>query len=400
MQLEGLRGIAAIMVVGWHFVWAFMPWELGSVAGLPSNGLLGNPVIASIDGPAAVALFFVLSGFVLPLGFFRSGRTRTAARAAAKRWLRLAGLSVVATLLSYALFRMGLFHYHQAARITGSQWLGSYGGAHPNGTFDPSLGGAVQEGLVGAFVNNADVYNPVLWTMRHELFGSFLSLGLALVLWNARTSVCIGVLAVCAVLAPLVNPWLIPFVVGTGLAYLFWTHGTRMRWGTAATCIAAGLYLFGYLQPTGAYAGIPVIQDGAGFRYDRILLHTLSALLIILGLIGNDRVSRLLTARPFLVLARISFPIYLLHFPLLCSVACGLFLLFQPGAGYSAGLALAAAIYALLVFVVGYLFARADEWWAVSLNRFTDLLAARTIGLARGFQQFMARRAEDRQANG
>src|SRR5690242_3876355 len=100
-----------MIVVAWHFVWAFAPQQLGSVAGLSSPGLIGSPVLASIDGPAAVALFFVLSGFVVPLGFFREGRLRVAVQSVAKRWLRLAVPAVLTALLSYVLFRLGLFHY-------------------------------------------------------------------------------------------------------------------------------------------------------------------------------------------------------------------------------------------------------------------------------------------------
>ena len=93
VQLEALRGLAAFVVVAWHFLWAFDPARIGIVDGFDkSAGMLGSVSFASIDGPAAVTLFFVLSGFVLPLGFFRSGRTEIVVRAAAKRWLRLVGL--------------------------------------------------------------------------------------------------------------------------------------------------------------------------------------------------------------------------------------------------------------------------------------------------------------------
>ncbi|HYZ24574.1 MAG TPA: acyltransferase [Rhodopila sp.] len=382
-QLEGLRGLAAMMVVAWHFIWAFAPWQLGSVAGLPTSGMVGSPVAASIDGPAAVALFFVLSGFVLPLGLFRSGRVRTAIQAAAKRWLRLAGLSVVAVLSCYALFRLDLFRYREAAGLTGSTWLGSYGGGDPTGRFVPSLTGALSEGLIGAFVWNSDAYNPVLWTMRHELFGSFVSIGAVLATLCVPRWACRCILALLVVLVPLADPWLIPFVVGTGLAFLVWRHGARLGPGAAALSIVAGLFLFGYLEPTGAYAGIPVIQDSAGYRYDRILVHTLSALLILLGLIGNEEASRVLRTGPLLLLGRLSFPIYLFHFPLMCSLACGLFFIFHGRVPYGVGLMLVAAIYLPVVLLLAVLFARVDEAWGAWVNRFTDRLLTWGIGLAR-----------------
>ena len=66
VQLEALRGLAAFIVVAWHFLWAFDPARIGIVDGFdPSSALLGSVSFASIDGPAAVTLFFVLSGFAM-----------------------------------------------------------------------------------------------------------------------------------------------------------------------------------------------------------------------------------------------------------------------------------------------------------------------------------------------
>ena len=345
-QLEGVRGLAALIVVAWHFVWAFAPWELGSVAGLSSaDGVVGNPLLAAIDGPAAVGLFFVLSGFVLPLGFLRSGNTRIVLNMAAKRWLRLAGLSLLSVLLCYAMFRLGLFQFRAAGKVTHSAWLATYGSGAPHGHLHPSLGRAVREGLVGAFVQNSDSVEPGLWTMRHELLGSFVSLGVALAMWNRRGLTAGAILLLALTTAPLLDPWLIPFIAGTGLAWLSCRRSLRLRWPAAMASIAVGLFLFGYLEPRGAYAGFAVLQDSAGYRYDRILVHTLAGLLVLLGLLGNESFGRALSVRPLLALGRLSFPIYLFHFPLLCSLACCLFLLLLPNLSYGLTLTAVAALY-------------------------------------------------------
>jgi peptidoglycan/LPS O-acetylase OafA/YrhL len=374
LELEGLRGLAAAMVVAWHFVWAFAPSELGSVAGSPEQGLVGSPIAAGIDGPAAVVLFFVLSGFVIPLRFFRSGRARTVVHAATKRWPRLAGLSVLAVLFSYGLFRFGLFHYREAAALTGSDWLGAYGGGDPGGTLSLSLAGAIREGLLGAFVDKSDAYDPVLWTMRHELLGSFLSMGLALAIRRTSGKASGGITVCVALLAGAADPWLVPFVAGTGLALLVCNRRMSLGWLSTAASIGVGLYLFGYLEPAGAYSGMPVIQDGAGYRYDRILVHTLAAVLMMFGIIANQGAGRVLNVRPLLFLGRLSFPIYLFHFPLLCSLGCGLFLALREVTSYGGSTIIVAVIYAAAVLMVGVLLTRVDEAWGAWLNRMTDSL--------------------------
>ncbi len=375
-QLEALRGLAALIVVAWHFLWAFDPARIGIVDGFdPSSALLGSVGFASIDGPAAVTLFFVLSGFVLPLGFFRSGRAELVVRAAAKRWLRLVCLVMLAVLLSWLLFRFGLYRHREAARLSQSAWLGTFGGSHPGQDFAPSLPAALLEGSLFAFLREPDMYDPVLWTMHHEFLGSFVTFFLATLLWPARPAGAAWLLATAAVVTPFTDPYLLAFVAGTGLAWLMSRFELTLPPGVAAACIAAGIFLFGYLEPRGSYAAFAALRDPGPARFDRIAIHTASGVLIIVGLLGNDRLGRSLATPPFRLLGRVSFPVYLFHFPLLCSLACGLFVLLRPSLSLPGTLLLVAAAYAPLVIGAGYLLARVDEAWLRWVNRFATRLA-------------------------
>jgi peptidoglycan/LPS O-acetylase OafA/YrhL len=375
VQLEALRGLAAFIVVAWHFLWAFDPARIGIVDGFdPSSALLGSVSFASIDGPAAVTLFFVLSGFVLPLGFFRSGRTELVVRATAKRWLRLVCLVMLAVLASWLLFRCGLYRHREAAQISQSTWLGTFGGSHPWESFTPSLFGAVLEGSLLAFLREPDMYNPVLWTMHHEFFGSFVTFFLAVTLWRARPTAAIWLLASAAVVVQFTDPYLFAFVAGTGLAWLMTRRDLHMSPAIAVVCIAAGIFLFGYLEPRGSYAAFSAVQDASPARFDRIAIHTASGVLIIIGLLGNDRLGRSLATPPFRLLGRLSFPVYLFHFPLLCSLACTLFVLMRPSVSLQGTLLLVAAVYTPVLIGVGYLFTRVDEAWLGWVNRFAARL--------------------------
>lgn len=375
VQLEALRGLAAFVVVAWHFFWAFDPGRIGIVDGFDkSTAMLGSVSFASIDGPAAVTLFFVLSGFVLPLGFFRSGRTEVVVRAVAKRWLRLVGLVLLAVLISYLLFRLGLYRHREAAQLSQSAWLGTFGGSHPPQGFTPSLRSAVLEGSLFAFLREPDMYNPMLWTMHHEFLGSFVTFFLAVLIWRARVAAAIWFLAAAAVIVHFTDPWLFAFVIGTGLAWFMSRFDVHLSPVVALACIVAGVFLFGYLEPRGAYAGFALVRDPSPVRFDRIAIHTASGLLIILGLLGSNRLGASLASPPFRLLGRLSFPVYLFHFPLLCSVACGLFIVLRPALSQQDTLLLVALVYGPLVVGVGYLFARIDELWLHWVNRFATQL--------------------------
>jgi peptidoglycan/LPS O-acetylase OafA/YrhL len=375
VQLEALRGLAAFIVVAWHFLWAFDPARIGIVDGFDqSAAMLGSVSFASIDGPAAVTLFFVLSGFVLPLGFFRSGRTEVVVRAAAKRWLRLVCLALLATSLSYLLFRFDLYRHREAAELSQSAWLGTFGGSHPEQNFTPSLLGATLEGSLYAFVREPDMYDPVLWTMHHEFLGSFVTFFLAIVLWRAQVAAAIWSLATAAVVAHFTDPFLVAFVSGTGLAWFMSRFDLHLPPAVALGCVAGGIYLFGYLEPRGAYAAFAVLPDPGPLRFDRIAIHTASGLLILIGLLGNDRLGRSLASPPFRLLGRISFPVYLFHFPLLCSLACALFVVLRPSLPHQVTLLAVAAIYSPVVIGCAYLCARVDEAWLAWVNRFAARL--------------------------
>lgn len=374
-QLEALRGVAAVIVVAWHFIWAFDPAALGTISGYDgSPALVGSVAMAPVDGPAAVTLFFVLSGFVLPLGYFRSGRTDVVVRAAAKRWFRLVCLTLLAVLLSYLLFRFGLYRHREAGALTGSSWLATFGGDHPHPGFRPSFFGALSEGTFLAFLREPDSYVPMLWTMHHEFLGSFLTFCLAVVVARSRVCVALWFLLGAAVIVQFTDPWLIAFVAGTGLAWLMSRLELRLPATASLAAIALGVFLFGYLEPTGAYAQFPGMYDAHTMRYDRIGIHTVSAVLIILALLGGSRLGHVLAFPVFKLLGRLSFSVYLFHFPLMCSLASGLFIVLRPAMPYAATLTLVAAVYGLTVLGVAYVFARIDETWLGYVNAFSGRL--------------------------
>ena len=133
--------------------------------------------------------------------------------------------------------------------------------------------------------------------------------------------------------------------------------------------------LFGYLEPRGLYAPFGILKDESGWRYDQIWLHTIGAVLLIVGILGSHWAGRLLASTAGRILGRLSFPVYLFHFPLLCSLSCWLFLVVRPAVSHEAALALAALGTAPALLAVGYAFARLDEIWLTLVNR----LAKRVI---------------------
>jgi peptidoglycan/LPS O-acetylase OafA/YrhL len=90
--------------------------------------------------------------------------------------------------------------------------------------------------------------------------------------------------------------------------------------------------------------------------------------LLILGVLGSERAGALLASAAGRLLGRLSFPVYLFHFPLLCSLTCWLFLAVRPWFGHDAAVALAGLGTVPALLAVGYGFARVDELWVAQLS--------------------------------
>lgn len=114
IALDGLRGIAALVVVVFHFTMGFGAF---SAPGFFS----ATPLHLLWDGSAAVSVFFVLSGFVLSYGYLQQGGARPLQVRTfyISRALRLLGPYAVAFLLS-ACCVLYLFSYPTAGR----EWRG------------------------------------------------------------------------------------------------------------------------------------------------------------------------------------------------------------------------------------------------------------------------------------
>lgn len=82
--LDSVRGLAALAVVASHYVRGYdLPCRGGACDRLLSN----TPLRIWWDGAAAVSLFFVLSGLVLSLRYFRAGAAGFSRADLAGYWL-------------------------------------------------------------------------------------------------------------------------------------------------------------------------------------------------------------------------------------------------------------------------------------------------------------------------
>ena len=118
--LEGIRGIAALIVVIWHYVLYFYP-PLANTGDMSFKEFFNyntheqilmlaaeTPLCLFFHGQASVRLFFVLSAFVLTYKFFRTKNYEYLSAGAIKRYFRLLGPVVFSLFITYILVNLSL----------------------------------------------------------------------------------------------------------------------------------------------------------------------------------------------------------------------------------------------------------------------------------------------------
>jgi peptidoglycan/LPS O-acetylase OafA/YrhL len=370
--LEGLRGIAAIQVVLLHFVTGFMP-ETARQAWPPLRVLF--------DGHTAVYVFFLISGAVLTPSFARPGPFIAKL---AKRVVRL-GIPVAAAAVVATLLLAAWPHAHmRAASITGSAWLAMDSSGVP--TFrhlareigvDSLLLGYREATL---FAPLADRLTPMelsldapFWSLHLELYGSLLVLVLvwlrARSVWLHRAAVAVAALLFGA------QPMFL-FVFGHLLASIITARADRRRLNAMRSLAGALLLATGLALATtkdwNAVAACRqwLIDLGLGTAPNLFQFASqLAAALIFVGTLFCMPAQALLERPPCRRLGRLSFSVYLLHFPVLFTIGCLILIDTQNLLPYAAALGAVFIGFITVTLVAAALFERWIDRPAIALSR-------------------------------
>jgi peptidoglycan/LPS O-acetylase OafA/YrhL len=373
VPLEGLRGITALIVMFGHLVRGLVPF------GDPRWDGLHQIHRWLLNGGAAVTVFFVLSGLILSLPFAKDRSRLRVLTAFLKRWPRLAALTTIACLFSWGLVVLCQDHYQRAAAVTGNEWMGSHFNA-PLKDSDISWTAALRDGLYQVFLTGSSKFDSPLWTMRIELFGSFAIFLVAPVLfgfknWPLRLAVVGAVMVAGGTAFPFT--YISDFLVGTVLAMLF-AEQKLPRVSNAAAVAAGvlGLYLFCFSAGENHAIHAPIkamlpAGETAHFVWD------ISAALMILVLLGNAFLHRLFSQNWAIWLGVLSFPIYLLHVPIMLSAGAVVIVHAVDKVGMTGAVLLAAAITMGLTLICALPLARVDKEWTGLLGRAAGVLMVR-----------------------
>ena len=316
-ELDSLRGLAALSVVFHHFL-----IMLPAMSDDPNAFwfLKYTPIHIFWAGHEAVIFFFVLSGFVLSLQFFRK-------KVCYRSYLVKRLCRIYIPCIACVIFSIGMSRLFYGGEIEGlSSWFNRVW------TMKPSVLLVIEHVfLISSFRNN--VFVPVLWSLVHEMRISIIfpvvMLGILRFNWkiNLGFAACMTTLSMVLtfifhrVLDYRSDYWLTVhyismFIFGALLAKhkgeLIDGYRRLARWVRISFLLIGMLcYVFPWL--------IRGISSFSLLFFDDWIVSAGVAVFVISSL-GSSKVSQLLVLRPVIFLGLTSYSVYLLHTVVLLSL--------------------------------------------------------------------------------
>lgn len=346
--LEGLRGLAALMVVTYHHFYGFFPNLLYPNKNKLFSTISATPVNIFYNGHFAVYLFFVLSGFVLSYKFFKFKDFKILTSSASRRYLRLLPPVLFSILISYFLLKLSFFFNKDASLITRC-CLATYF------NFKPDILSVLYDSFISSFFINGSTYNIVLWTIKYEMLGSFLIFGIAGIFGSLRNRF---IFYIIILLLTIYNPYS-SFVLGLMLADIvnnkkFYLEKIEQK-KVLIPIVTIGLFL-------GSYPNNRILTDTIyepmklNFMPDLAhFYHTIAAFLILFSLLISDFLKNIFSHKIFLFLGKISFSMYVMHFIIINSFSSFVFITLSSRLSYNYAFIATFIISNIFIFLISYL---------------------------------------------
>lgn len=312
-SFTSLRGVACLAVVGTH-VWTIFDLRRLIVERYGPGSLeefISNLVDRTLNGQAAVELFFVLSGCVLALSLQTASRNPDTSWIKAfyvKRFFRIypaLWVSIALTLCLWPLIRMGL------GSPACSAWALH---AYPAEITARS----VMLSLAAIYVH----LNWPMWTLRVELFYSILFPAIFLMVTNERTRGPFMILIALIALLPIPRNLSLHYSLAFSLGA--WIPSSRGIGNARYRLIGLGLI------PVLMYFRV-ALETSVGLKNIETL-EILIAFVIVYCLYHNKKRMPLLDGRFFGYIGKISYSVYVLHFPVVFGIAAAMVAVFGTAA--------------------------------------------------------------------
>lgn len=335
--LQGLRAIACMVVVVHHYLMIFSPE-------VPQKFIN--------DGHLAVMLFMLLTGIVIPFKTYENEALVTVRdkcvesfRFVVKRYFRLLPLISISIVGSWILLKINQYYIQELSMILKETSLRvSFSNQ------DVGLKQVFYDIFFGAYVNGSSLNSP-LWTICYEFSGAIIVYILVILFGQVKFRSIIYLLFGLFVYKYNRDEYFLSMITGVIYSDIFINKNDSLNivkkikslLNYRVVQILGGFVIWGlYISP---------VFDMRPTYYRRVVASGLVLLILV-----NGTMQRILSCERLPKFAKYSFEIYVLHWPIMCSLSCYL-MLFALERGYnyyiSSGIILAISL--ICIFICAYL---------------------------------------------
>jgi peptidoglycan/LPS O-acetylase OafA/YrhL len=366
--LDGIRGLAAFLVLLHHLIMAFLP-AVYTLAPTDAHWRAGWEVAygksilsALVNGNYAVCVFFVLSGYVLSRQYFLSERIETITSAASRRYIRLYVPVAVTLVLAYMLLKAGLFYNVPAGYVShsGNWWSTFWITDHPEKMLFRGL-------LYSTMFQGDGFYDFSLWSISVELYGSMLVFAFLALTHHTRNRG-LWLIILLAYFGFTKQYYYTAFLMGIALHFTKHWELRSSFWNFLLSTLLLVFSLTLGALPTGMAARV---IDPAWLVHDEaIIFHVMGSVGLLISVLMSPRLQRFFSWRPMRFLGYISYSLYLLHVLVIGTLTSWMVLWLYPRIGYMRAVGLAFTASTLVTIAASYVMTIYVDEKGVQLARY------------------------------
>lgn len=310
--LNGIKGIACILVFFHHFLLSFYPavhFGINSISHMPyclDVKLSQHPISVFFNGNFMVCIFLLISSFIFTNKFLTNDNVDAVAKTIIKRYLKIVLPVFIISIVILGLNWFDLFKNNEVSLITGSSWLNLF--------YQTKL--SIIDLLICSvskvpFFGN-DTFCTVFWMLKYIVVGSFLSILLGLIC-NVLKQKSLCFMIFISIIVAFGNTYYFPIVLGSLLSVII-KNMKQNQMLLGISFLVVGLFLGGYpsgVVPTNIYKYFNILSY---FNIKEIeFCHSVGAFLLLLGIWQLNSIKKILNNKFFGFLGSISFSVYLTH---------------------------------------------------------------------------------------
>lgn len=322
--LDRVKGIACVIVFLNHFFLTFGYTCLGL-----NKVVLQRPFSVLVNGNYAVCLFLLISAYVISVPIYRQKDFGKVQQTMFKRYPRLMLPVFFSSVISYILYTLGGYFNQEAGVALGNQWLmGKYQ--------EPlTFKNLFLTSLIRVWWNGDVSFNAPFWMLQILFFGTFLAVIVTMITATEKRYMGGIILAMLALIYTYLSSYYLCFILGTLLAWLKCRTNFQEKWKQSKIFLGINIILLIGAFCLPGYSSIVIkvmayIFPENTFVCNGSFYNIVGSFLLIFSLMGMERVKDCFEKSKILnAISQISFSVYLVHWPIVCSLSCFLYLKLQ-----------------------------------------------------------------------